>query len=319
MIRNLKERLNERKARVFILFLLASGLIWFLNNLSQTYIAKTAFKLDYVNSNKELLLLDAYTDKIDVKLQTGGFQFLGFNFKKKSVELDLADVKMDGNNKYYLPPQDYRNQIEKQLSSSMVLLEIDSDTLFFDFLELVSKEVPVESNIKINLAHNYLLEGDLKIEPKSIMIRGPKDEIDTITVARTIRLDIPEMTADFSREIALFKSPELVNTSYSVNNVIITGIVSKFSEKIVDVPVEVINLPAGRQVRTFPDEVSILCKAKIEALKSIDREDFRVVADYAQKRTSRSNILELKLGKKPKELFSASLMETKVEYILNRE
>ena len=38
--------------------------------------------------------------------------------------------------KYYLLPEDYRNQIEKQLSNSMVLLEMASDTLFFDFLPL---------------------------------------------------------------------------------------------------------------------------------------------------------------------------------------
>lgn len=318
MIERIKRGLKKRKVKVFLLFLLASALIWFINNLSQTYIAKTTFVLNYINSNKELLLTEALTDKVDVKLQTVGFQFLGFNFKKKEVTLDLEKVsKVD--DKYFLLPQECRNQIEKQLSGSMLLLEMDSDTLFFEFLELASKEVPVESNIKINLAHNYLLEGTLKLEPSTITVTGPKDEIDTIAGAHTVGLDLPEMTTDFSEKVELFKSPELKYTSYSTNVVQIEGKVSKFSEKIVDVPVEVINLPAGRQARTFPDEVSILCKAKIEELKNIDRSDFRVIADYSQNRGSRSNILELTLDKKPKGIFSASLMETKAEYILNKE
>ncbi|MGI9551522.1 MAG: hypothetical protein ACR2MT_10010 [Aurantibacter sp.] len=318
MIQRIRRGLKKRKVKVFILFLLASALIWFLNNLSNTYSAKTTFELNFVNSNKDLLLTKAYTDKVDVKLQTMGFQFLGFNFKKKAITLDLAKVVKDGE-KYFLPPEEYRNQIEKQLSSSMLLLEMDSDTLGFDFLEMASKKVPVESSIKVNLAHNYLLEGALQIEPPTIAVTGPKDEIDTIVVARTVKLELPETTEDFSEKVELFKSPELKYTSYATNLVQIRGKVSKFSEKIVDVRVEVINLPDERLVRTFPDEVSILCKAKIEALKNIGREDFRVVADYAQKRGTRSNILALSLVKKPKGIFSASLMETKVEYILNKE
>lgn len=318
MIHRIKKSLKKRKVKVFILFLMASGLIWFLNTLSETYIGNTVFELNYVNSNSDLLLTEAFTDKVNVKLQGVGFQFLGFNFKKKAVTIDLAKVgKVDG--KYYLLPNEYRDQIEKQLSSSMLLLEVESDTLFFDFLEMASKEVPVESNININLAHNYLMEGTLEIDPTVVTVIGPKEEIDTITGVRTVKLDLPEKSTDFIQKVKLFKSSELTHTSYSTDMVNIKGKVSKFSEKIVDVPIEVVNLPAGRRVRTFPDEVSILCKAKIEALKNIDRQDFRVIADYSQKRGLRSNTLELTVDKKPINLFSASLMETSVEYILNKE
>ena len=318
MIHKLKKGLSERKVKVFVLFLLASGLIWFLNNLSQTYIAKTSFDLDYVNSNENLKLVNALTDKVDVKLQTGGFKFLGYNFKKKSVTVDLAEVKKRGDD-YYLTPDGYRGQIEKQLSSSMVLLEMDEDTLFFEVMELKSKEVPVESNIELNLAHNYLLEGKLIIEPSTVTLRGPSVEIDTIVSIRTARLDLPELTTDFSEKTDLYKPNDLEHTSFSTNSVLISGKVSKFSEKIINVPVEVTNLPSGMKVRTFPDEVSILCKAKIEELKNISDTDFSVIADYEQARSSQSNMLKLNLAKSPAKIFSASLMETKVEYILNKE
>jgi len=318
LLETIKKVLNKRKAKVFVLFLLASGLIWFLNTLSETYIAKTTFKLDYVNTNQNLMLTKAFADKVDVKLQTMGFQFLGFNFKKKSVKLDLATVERS-NGKYYLLQEDYRNQIDKQLSNSMVLIEISSDTLFFDFLEMISKKVPVQADIKVNLAHNYLLDGVLKIEPSSITITGPKEEIDTIVTVHTVKLDQSEIVANFSEKVTLFKSSELRYTSYSSNIVQLQGKVSKFSEKIIDVPVEVINLPAGKQVRTFPDEVSILCKAKIEQLKDINGIDFKVVADYSSLKKNRSKSMALILTKQPSGIFSATLMETKVEYILNQE
>lgn len=318
MFKNIKKGHDKRKLRVFFVFLLASSLIWFLSTLSQTYTAKTVLDLNYSNSNKGLRLTKAFTDQVDVKLQTVGFQFLGFNFKKRAVTLDLAEVKRI-DDRYFLPSDEYRNQIEKQFSSSMQLLEIASDTLFFNFLEMASKEIPVESNIKINLAHNYLLDGALKIEPSIITVTGPKDEIDTIETAHLVKLDLPEMTADFSMKTNIFKSSELKYTSYSNDLVQIKGKVSKFSEKIVDVPIQVINQPKGRLVRTFPDEVSILCKAKIEELKNIGPGDFKVIADYSEIRNSRSNILALTIEKKPTKIFTATLMETKVEYILNKK
>lgn len=315
---DIKKGLSKRKVRVFFLFLLASSLIWFLSTLSQTYTAKTVFDLNYSNSNSKLRLMKAFTDQVDVKLQTVGFQFLGFNFKKRAITLDLAGVQKVGD-KYYLLHDEYRNQIEKQLSSPMQLLEIDSDTLFFDFLEMASKEIPVESDIKINLAHNYLLDGALKIEPSMVTVIGPKNEIDTIVVAHLARPDLPEMTENFSIKTDIFKSSELKYTSYSSDIVRIEGKVSKFSEKIVNVPIHVINQPNGRLVRTFPDEVSILCKARIEELKNIDSKDFRVIADYSQSRNARSNSLALTIEKKPTKIFMATLMETKVEYILNKK
>ena len=318
MLETIKKGLNKRKAKVFVLFLLASGLIWFLNTLSETYIANTTFRLDYFNTNENLLLTESYTDKVNVKLQTGGFQFLGFNFKKKSVKLDLAQV-VRSDDKYYLLPVNYRNQIDKQLSNSMVLLEMASDTLFFDFLELTSKEVPVRSDIKLNLAHNYLLDGALKIEPSSIKITGPKEEIDTINTVSTVIFDQTEIIADFSENLELFKSPDLAYTSYSIEEVRIQGKVSKFSEKILDVPVQVVNFPSGKQVRTFPDEVSILCKAKIGQLKDINSTDFKVIADYSNISGNSPSSINLTLSKQPKGIFSATLMETKVEFILNQE
>jgi len=318
LLESIKRGLNKRKAKVFVLFLMASGLIWFLNTLSQTYIANTTLELDFFNSNKSLRLTKTFVDEVDVKLQTVGFQFLGFNFRKKSIKLDLEGVE-EINGKYYLAPDEYKEQIEKQLSSSMILMEMNSDTLFFEFLEMVSKKIPINPDIKLNLAHNYLLDGELKIEPASITITGPKYEIDTILSVRAVNFNRTEIASDFSEKVQLYKSPNLKYTSFSEEEVQIAGEVAKFSEKIIDVSVEAINLPRGKKLRTFPDEVSILCKAKIEQLKNIGSSDFKVVADYSKLNDARSNTMSLVLVKQPNEIFSATLMETKVEYILNQE
>ncbi|MRH99846.1 hypothetical protein GH721_04795 [Kriegella sp. EG-1] len=314
----LKNRINKRKAKVFVLFVLASSLIWFLSTLSETYSANATFKVNYTNSNKNLKLKKFYTDRLVVKLKTGGFKFLGFNLQKKTIELNLDEVQRN-NNMYYLAPNQYKSQIERQLPKSMVLVEMALDTLFFEFLEMTSKEVPISTNININLAHNHMLEGVLQIVPAQIKIFGPKNEIDTIQEINVAENKLNELTADFNKRISLYKAPQLVNTSYSINEVLIKGKVSKFSEKLIDVPIDVINLPENILIRTFPDVVSVLCKAKIHELKVIKASDFKVIADYSKLSSNRSNEMGLKIVQKPNNIFSATLMETKVEYILNKE
>ena len=80
-----------------------------------------------------------------------------------------------------------------------------------------------------------------------------------------------------------------------------------------------INLPEGFQIRTFPDKVSVLCRAKIDDLKNLGSSGFQVVADYDAIKDDSSNIIPLELVKKPENLQSAVLNENQVEYILKRQ
>lgn len=316
MIERIKSSLKERKVKVFLMFLLFSGLAWFINNLSGTYTSNVIFDLKYVKTPENVLLSNASKQKVDVKLEATGFQFLAFNFVTKSVNIDVSSVK-ENENKFFIPQDTYKKQIEKQLSNSMKLLDIDTDTIFFDFQKIVSKEIPIQARIKVNLAQNYLLDGDLDIEPKVLEVKGPKNEIDSIRIVKTVPLDLDGISSDFSQKISLYKSEALLNTTFSVPNVVVSGKVSKFSERIIKVPVRVMNLPEGMNMKTFPDEVSILCKAKVDVLKTLESSNFQITVDYNLIRNDTKK-LALKLSKKPKNLHSITMEEKEVTYILKR-
>ena len=315
MILKLKSLLQRRKAKMFLMFLACSGLIWFLNNLSEPYIDSTVFQLEYVNLPDSLLLLKTSKSEVNVKLQATGFQFLGFNLQSKTVRIDVGSALEQGSR--FISQNTYRRQIEKQLSS-MVLLEIDRDTLFLDFAKVISKKVDVRPRVAIDLAQNYFLDGPLEIEPNRITIKGPKASLDSIDHLKTVEMRFQAGSSNFSHQVQLYKSPELKHTDYSSNKVVIRGKVARFSEKMVEVPVEVINLPEGMQIRTFPEKVSILCRAKIDDLKNLDASDFQVVADYGEIKIGGAKILSLQLRNEPENLHSTRLGTVQVEYILKR-
>lgn len=318
MIEKIKNSLKKRKVKVFIVFLFCSTSAWFLSKLSEPYVSGTTLVLKYTNTDDNLLLVEASHEKIEAKLEAVGFQFLGFNFKKKGAAIDLSAVAYE-NGKYYLTHQVYKGQIEKQLPNSMRLIDIEKDTLFFDFQEVISKEVQVKPQLQINLAQNYLLDGKLNITPVTVIVKGPKNEVDEIRSVTSERIDLTDLTSDFSRKAALIIPDGLQYTSFSAKSVTIAGKVARFSEKMMEIPVKVLNIPRGTEIQMFPDKVSVLCKGTLSTLKNLKKSDFEIVTDFAKISSAKSKKLNVKILSRPEKLASAILQETEVEYILKRE
>ncbi len=317
MIKELKSGLQRRKVKIFLTFLICSFIIWLISRLSETYTNTAEFQLEFANVPDSLMLTDASKDKIDVRLEASGFQFLGFNFNQKRVVIDLSSVDQYDSS-YFVTQQIFRRQIERQISGSMKLLEVDRDTLFFNFQQLFRKDLPVNPNITINLGPNHLLEGQLIIEPEIVTVSGPKEEIAQISELTTLEMILSDLTEDFESRATLYKPEELKNTTFSANSVKVSGKVFRFSEKIIELPVEVTNLPEGVEIKTFPNAVSILCKARIERLKDLGPADFKLVADYAKVGPG-AQYLIVQLEEKPEEVYSAQLLVNQVEFILKRE
>ncbi len=318
MIQKIKNFLKKRKAKLFFLFLLFSGLAWFISNLSHRYTSNTSFVLDYTKFPDSLMLLNSSKEKVTLKLEAVGFQILLFNLGKKHLNIDLSEVKRNSN-RYFLTPSECKRQIEQQLPTGVNLAETVGDTLYFNLYRVISKKVPVRSGAVLNFAQNYLLDGDLKLIPDSLTIKGPQSELDSIGYLTTAKLDLTDLSKDFSINAEVLKSPKLANTQFSLHSVKVVGKVVRFSEKIITVPVLVINLPEARKAQTFPDKVQVLVKAKLDELKQLKASDFSVIADYSSVEGSNINILPLKLGKKPDYIYAADLLTDQVEFILKRE
>lgn len=320
MIKKIKNSLNRRKVKIFLLFVLCATLAWFVSNLSETYTANTIFNLNYINVPDSLFFANTSSEKeVQVMLRTSGFNFLGFNFNRKDIDVDLSDIEND-NNSYFLRQSIFRKQIENQLPNYEMLVSIDlKNNLLVDLYKSYTIKVPVVSKVIIDLEQNHMLESDLKIKPNTITISGPKSEIDTIKSISTETLNFTDVAANFEETIPLVLPSDLKSSKFSDKSVVVSGNVFRFSEKMIELPVEVVNMKEDMNIRTFPNKVSILCKAKVDVLKEIGAADFSLVADFNEYKDGDLPILKLKLLKQPKDMYSVKLNEDDVEFILNRK
>ncbi len=312
-----KNGVDKRKLQIFLIFLFCSFLIWLISKLSETYTERTTFEIVFVQVPDSLLLTSSSKSTLSARVQTSGFQMLGSGFRSNQIKIDVSQFKERGG-RYYISPANYRRQMEQQLSGSVGLQEIDRDTLFLELYGLVSKKVPVNTDLNLSLAQNFLLKGPVQVTPDSVLLRGPENELGSITSVSTELMELNELEEDFSLEVALIIPDEWSSINLDTKKVTLNGQVFRFSEKIMDIPVTVLNLPDSTELKIFPNTVEILCRAELETIKELDISQFSLAVDYEDVREG-IKTLPVRIQQQPEAVQSVQLMTDVVEYLLIRQ
>ena len=316
MFKELIGELNQRKAKVFLLFLLCSSFAWTISQLSETYDSRANFTLQFYKLPDSLLLDDSELLDIDLKLNASGFKFFGYGLSRRKLRVDVSKVGKDDKG-YYLTESVLKPQFEKQFSNNVSLIELDRNRMYIPLYKVVAKEVNILPNITLGLEPNHILEGSLELDPPTALLKGPLDEVGTLKELRTEPYIFEGLSSGFTKSLAIEKPEGLANTVLLTNKVVIKGTVVRFSEKEFTVKVQPANEPEGYKIRTFPKEVQLICKASVENLKRMKPTDFHVIVDYKHA-TSGKNSLPLSLVHSPEGTHAATLIQKEVEFVLEQ-
>ena len=142
-----------------------------------------------------------------------------------------------------------------------------------------SKSVPIISNLHIKPAPGFLLVGNQVIRPEKIDIAGPKKELVLINHIETIFDTINGLTSFYTGEIKTQSLGRLIE--YSTNSVEISLDIQNISERIiVDVPVNVINIPEKFRVFPSPQTVSLTVIGGVEQIANLNPTDIKIIVDF---------------------------------------
>ncbi|PRX54514.1 CdaR family protein [Flagellimonas meridianipacifica] len=315
---NLITGLNRRKGKIFFLFLVCSFLAWFLSNLSDSYESRTNFTLNYKSLPDSLILGNKASKNLEAKVRTSGFQLMYYRFFSKQIDVDLSNVGYQ-NGEYVITEDNLKKQMDKQLSQNVSLLDLDRSRWVVDLYQVSQKALAIKPNIELKFQPNHILDGVLTISPDSIVVKGPASEIDTLFEVETEPIILNNLSEDFSEEASIVFPKGLDNSIFSSNRTQVSGHVVKFSEKVFEVEVKPVNFPDDYEVKMFPNTVSLVCKASLEQLKTLDPGSFEIIADYKQLGGNANNSLFLKVAKKPGTVYAVRLQQRTVNFVLERK
>lgn len=82
------------------------------------------------------------------------------------------------------------------------------------------------------------------------------------------------------------------------------------------IPVQGINLPKGKVLRTFPAKVSVKFITGVNVYRNLSADDFSVIVDYNELKNSTSEKCTLQLRQVPQGITHATLVTKQVDYLI---
>jgi len=317
MIQEQKTFKNNRKLHVFLLFLILAFGFWMLIKLSRTYTSAVNVNLNYTDLPKNKMLQSEPESVVKVTLRAVGFTLLKHKFSNKNVEVSLKNSKKKRRNQYYLLSSNVLKSVNNSFSKSEVIA-IEPDTLFFELGKSISKKVKVEPDLTIQYKSGYLLSGELEVDPEYITISGPQSLVDSVIYVTTKELKITDVYDTIYKEVAIVSNTNTSKLTYSETKVTIKGKVEKFTERTLEVPIKIKNVPKSYTIKTFPDKVKVVFQIGLSDFNKIDENDFEVICDYGIIESDGIDYLIPKVLEKPSFVTGVKVVPNKVEFLLEK-
>ena len=315
-----KVTLNKRFL-IFFFFLLLSILFWFLTALNKEYITSISYPVRYFRFPMDKVLVNDLPDRLELTVNASGFTLLSHKLKSRLTPITF-DVNSFSPNTFrndpsavYILSGDAKDEISRQLSNEIEILDINPDSLIFRFATRTSKLVPVHPVLSIGFEQQFMQTGPYVLEPDSITVSGPEVIIDSIDAVETEEFNMAGIKESFNQEL---KIRPLNKVDFNPVEVWLQVPVEKFTEASLTLPIEVLNLPDSLVLRTFPGNVKVSCQVGLSAYETLNEHLFRAVVDYAEAGTMLGSKLQVNLVRVPEYIQALNYTPKSVEYILEK-
>ena len=260
-------------------------ILWFFIVSSEMYVMVLTVPIEVRNLSEQKALREEVPELAQVRFEGTGralFKTILLNrfYKDFKLVLDLDRIS----DEYEFVLNDYFRLYPQKIvipnEFEIRYIEVDSPREIKISLDDYSiRTIPIVSNIVIKPAPGFIIVGDIKLEPTEIEIAGPKDIVENVTSINTLTDTIIDVNTDISQ----YFNFELPNRQVQLSHpeVMLAVDVQTLSEKIIsEVPVSVINVPAGYRVFVSPHTVSLTIIGGIHFIENITPEDIQLTIDF---------------------------------------
>lgn len=300
----------------FIGFLIISTFIWLIITLSRIYVQMSSFAVVYTDLPQDKIYNKEPLNSINIEVEGSGFRFLKANFFQDDIKLSLKKLHKKDDNSYYLELKNSTKEIQKQLSSGLILKKIEEDFVYFDLGSLETKKVPVMPDLSID----YQLGFDVTkvtIFPDSVLLSGTEKQLKNINNITLKPLVFKDVSKDLSTEVDMIlpEKDKKVKLSHSKAKVSIK--VDKFTEGEFEIPVFVKNISSDK-ITIYPKKVKVIYKVSLKEFNKITPNSFDVEADYKYSKDNNLSYLVPKIKSKSDFISNVRIVPEKIDFLIQK-
>lgn len=290
-------------------------LLWLLTMLGKSYSTEISVPVEFTNLPQNKIVSSVLPTAIKVGVSGRGFNLikLQVDFAKNDITFNIDELLHGGrSNRVHISQQDLRERISMQLTPSLSVTTINPESIDFTLEEIASKEVPVKLDCNISFNKLYTQKGDIKIEPKSVTIKGAHESIDSIEYITTEPLIKKELNSSIQQEINLVPTH---NVAYSTDKVKVEIDAEQTTEAERNAIINVINLPSNVRMALFPESAKLTYKVGLSRYEESLKDNIHIVVDYNDTKDGRS-FLNIKATETPSYIENLTITPQRVEYII---
>lgn len=314
-IRDFLLKFLNREFMIFLFFLAISAGFWLIMTLNETYEREIKVPLHLTGVPNNVVITDSLPDSVRVVVRDKGYVLLPYYYSDAIQPVNLlfsSYAKSVG--KGSVSVVELQKLIRSMLYSSTTIVSVKADKLDFTYNFGISKRVPIIFDGQAKTEDNYYLS-HLVCKPESATIFASQHVLDSIKEVYTDYY----VTETFNDTLETYLSLRKINGVKIVpSKVKVSFYADILTEKIVEVPITAVNMPAGMLLRTFPGHASVKVVVGKGNLSNVKPENFRATVDYREVADHPSDKCTVILSLIPKDVVKATLENNSVDYLIEK-
>ena len=185
-----------------------------------------------------------------------------------------------------VPASDMQKMARQQLASGSKIVVVKTEKLEFYYNYGDKKRVPVRWSGRVIPEQLFYLS-HVQYWPDSVTVYAPAELLDSINLVYTEPLNYANFRDTLMIECNLQKHKGVKFVPEQIKIGFYTDVLTE--ESVSGIPIQGINMPPGKVLRTFPSKVTVHFVAGASVFRSLKPEDFQVVAYYDELRNGSSD------------------------------
>ena len=311
-----------REWLVLLFSLFLAFFMWSVRILSQNYSVYLKYNVEVYSNLPGRSAEPNSVESVIVNVNANGFYILRQRISKSAKDALLAidgkqfkkiESESDG---FYLLGRDIKEKISNAIGSDARVDDIASDTLKFYFPKRENKRVPLYIKSFISFKDQFMATGKLVLKPDSITIYGEENLLENIDSLLVNHIEYDDVSKEIS---GIVNVKPIKGIRFSDENVYYTLKVDRYVEKKITIPVNTINVPAGKSFIIIPSSIDITYRQSLSSSDKFEESDFSAIVDYNDYIYSMSSLIRPVFKKKPSNTLHISIDPSFVEVILKDE
>lgn len=308
---------GNKEFLIFLFFLALSGAFWLSLTLNDTYEQEFAIPVAVVDVPKNAVLTSDEVDTVKMTIRDKGIFLISYYYGDylKNIRIHFRSHSHN-NGTGTIAAQELQKIVYSRLFSSSKILSTKPDKLEFYYSYGTKKKVPVRWSGRVIPEELYFISR-VEYSPDSVTIYASEEKLDSINMVYTEQLNYANFrdTLSVYCRLSKIKSVKMVPDHVQVN--FFTDVLTE--ERIEGIPVQGINMPEGKTLRTFPAKVAVNFVTGVNVYRNLRPQDFTVVVDYNDIKKNPSEKCDIHLKNVPSGISRARLETTQVDYLIESQ